>query len=97
MNKPKKSPEELRLLSALGAEVSWSNTSDPVARTKAARDAAFQRFVDEVDPHRRLSVTERIRRAKHARRAHMIRIALKSAEARRELREALEWGEVAEP
>lgn len=46
----------------------------------------LKRFEDEVDPERILSDSERAIRAEHARKAHYLRLALKSANARRERR-----------
>ncbi|MGB7052709.1 MAG: hypothetical protein WBG41_14170 [Acidimicrobiales bacterium] len=51
--------------------------------TRAARDKFEQRFLDEVDPDRKLPEKERLRRARAARKAYFIRLALKSARARR--------------
>jgi hypothetical protein len=51
--------------------------------TAAATNAFLKRFEDQVDPERVLSEPERQRRALAARRAHMARLALKSAQARR--------------
>jgi hypothetical protein len=50
------------------------------AGARAALDAKFER---EVDPDGTLDPSERARRAAHARKAHMHRLALKSAQARR--------------
>ena len=52
---------------------------DPLEYTKAARQAAYLRFEQEVDPEGTLSVDERGKRATAARRAHMQRIALRRA------------------
>lgn len=51
--------------------------------TAPARAAFLRRFEDEVDPERVLPEAERARRAEHARKAHMTRLALASARARR--------------
>jgi hypothetical protein len=51
--------------------------------TAAGRRAFLDRFEREVDPERVLAPDERARRAAHARKAHMTRLALRSAEARR--------------
>lgn len=65
------------------AHVSWANTSDPAARTEPARRAHFRRFEDRVDPDWSLPEEERERRAKHLRKAYMLKLAAKSARARR--------------
>ena len=75
------SPRERTLRARLGAHVLHAQR-DSRAITQPARAAAFQRFIDQVDPERILPETERLRRAEHARRAHMTRIALKSVRAR---------------
>jgi hypothetical protein len=51
--------------------------------TRAARAAFLQKWVDQVDPDRVLPEPERLRRAENALKAHMARLALKSAKARR--------------
>lgn len=76
-------PEERSLRARLAAHHSWANTKDPAARTRPAREAALARFEDQVDPAGQLSEAERRRRAEHARRAHMQRLALRSAQAHR--------------
>lgn len=76
-------PEQRAIQGRIGAHVSWSRTVDASARTAPARRAALERFYDEVDPDRILPEPERERRAGHARKAHMARLALASAKARR--------------
>jgi hypothetical protein len=58
------------------------------ATTKAARDAAFERFVDAVDPQRVLDPADRLKRAKAAQRLHLLRLSARSAEVRRQRRAA---------
>lgn len=70
------------LRARLGAHAKWART-DPVEGTTAARARFLLKFLDEVDPDRVLPGAERLRRAEHALRAHMTRLALKSAKARR--------------
>lgn len=55
----------------------------PEELTAAARVGFNERFVREVDPDGLLSPEERARRAEAAKRAHMARLAMKSAMARR--------------
>lgn len=50
--------------------------------TAPARKAFDERFVDQVDPERRLPPSERARRAEAARRLHMTRLALASSVVR---------------
>lgn len=66
----------------IGAHVSWSRTGDRAARTAPARSAFMARFETEVDPDGVLSLEERRRRADHAKRAYMQRLAQSSARAR---------------
>ena len=67
----------------LAAHESWARTSDPSARTAPAREAAWSRFEREADPDGKLNPEERARRAEHARKAYFLRLAMKSAQARR--------------
>ena len=59
---------------------------DPRETTKPARRAFNQRFLDQVDPDRRLTDHERHRRADAARRAYFTRLAYLSARSRRRAR-----------
>ncbi len=56
---------------------------DGTAHTQKARDAFLAQFEALVDPDCVLSPEERRRRALLARKAHMSRLAMKSAKARR--------------
>jgi hypothetical protein len=67
----------------MAVHVSWAQTSDRSARTAPARRAALERFKRQVDPDGALKPAERTRRAEQAMRAHMARLALRSAQARR--------------
>lgn len=75
-------PSERALRARLAAHALHSQY-DSRDLTAPARSAFLKRFEDEVDPDRILSEDERQRRAAHARKAHMHRLALKSAQARR--------------
>jgi hypothetical protein len=68
-------PAERRLRGQLAAHTSWANTVDAAARTAPARAALDQKFLDQAagDPVR----------AEHLRKAYFARLALKSAQARR--------------
>jgi len=74
---------ERKLRASLASHESWARTSDPSKRTAPAREAFLARFEREVDPEGILTDVERARRAEHARKAHFARLALKSAQARR--------------
>jgi hypothetical protein len=68
-------PTELSLAMKAAAHHSWAHTSDRNARTRAAREAFEQKFLDEAggDPVR----------AAHLRKAYFALLTLKSAQARR--------------
>lgn len=73
-------PAERSTRASLAAHTSWANTADRAGRTAKARAALEQRFLDEAggDPVRAESI----------RKAYYLRLALKSATARRKAREA---------
>lgn len=77
-------PKDSRLSVAgrIGAHESWARTEDRSARTAPARRAFNDRFEKLVDPEGVLPPAERSSRAEHARKAHFLRMALKSAQAR---------------
>jgi hypothetical protein len=87
MTKPKRpaglTPAERSLRARMAAHHSWARTRDRSARTEPARKAAMDRYEREVDPDGTLEPRERALRAEQAMKAHMTRIALKSAQARR--------------
>jgi hypothetical protein len=75
-------PSERSLRGRLGAHA--MHAKHDVMETSAAGRAAFEkRFLDEVDPDRKLPEAERLRRAEHAKSAYFTRLALLSARARR--------------
>ena len=80
--RPRRSHDELSLYGRLGA-LEQQARNDVRETSRPGRDAAFARFLDAVDPNHELSDDERMRRAKAKQRAEMIRLALKSAKARR--------------
>ncbi len=61
--------------SRIGAHTSWANTKDRSARTAPARAALDQKFLDQANGD--------TVRAAHLRKAYFLRLALKSAKARR--------------
>jgi hypothetical protein len=67
----------------IAAEISWARTYDRSARTRPAREAFLKRFEREVDPDNKLSTDERRRRAEHAKRAYMLRLAKRATAARK--------------
>lgn len=76
-------PTEKDINKQMAAHISWSRTTDLNARTRPAREAFLRRFDREVDPDGVLPPAERCRRAQHALRAHMLRLAKRSVDARR--------------
>jgi hypothetical protein len=70
------------LVSRMGAHALHAQY-DSRELTANARAKFLAKFIDEVDPDRVLSEPERLKRAEHALRAHMTRLALRSAKARR--------------
>jgi hypothetical protein len=79
---------ERALAATIAAQMSWANTDDRAARTAPARAALEQKFLNDAggDPVR----------AAHLRKAHFARLALKSARARRKVREHRAAAEAAE-
>ncbi len=55
---------------------------DPVETTAKARATFLAGFEDQVDPERKLSEAERLRRPEAAKKAHFARLALASARSR---------------
>lgn len=82
------SPSERRLVATVAAHQSWANTVDRSSRTAPARAALDARFLADAggDPIR----------AAHLRKAYFARLALKSAQARRKIKELTAEAEVAE-
>jgi len=82
MAKPPQTTTNLRRLAGRIGAYRLAATHDSRETTKPARDAFMRRFVDQVDPDRKLPEKERERRAKAARSAHFTRLALNSAKKR---------------
>ncbi len=78
-----RTPHERSLHGRLAAYEKWAQTPDPSAATAPARQAFRDSFEKAVDPDGVLDPVERSRRAEYARKAHYLRMALKSAQARR--------------
>ena len=69
------------------------HSKHPIEKTtRGGLDAAWQRFILQVDPDGLLPEPERLRRAKAAQRAHMARLALRSRQARQASESAGEPG-----
>lgn len=86
-------PTERVLQARIAAHESWARTDDRAARTAKARKAMQSKFDTLVDPDGLLSPEERAYRAEQARKAHYIRLALKSAQSRRRGRERRRGGD----
>lgn len=76
-------PPEERILRARAAAHALHSKRDPTETTAKARQAFSEKFERQVDPEGKLSLAERQRRAKHARKAYFAQLALASARARR--------------
>jgi hypothetical protein len=81
-------PQTRQLVGRIGAEQSWANTEDRSARTKPARDGLNAKFLREAggDPVR----------AEHLRKAYFLKLALKSAQARKKIKTLTAEAESAE-
>jgi hypothetical protein len=87
-------PQERSLRGSLASNISWGNTADRSARTQPARDALFAKFCDQVYPNGVLPEDERTRRAESLLKAHMQRMSLAAAKARRMRGQARKDGDV---
>lgn len=66
---------------------------DPAGQAAKGQAGLLKKFFDEVDPDRVLPEAERVRRATVARRLHMTRLAVASAQKRRRHSAAVDDGE----
>lgn len=92
---PAANPQERSLIASIAADESWAATPDRANRTAPARKAAMERFEREV-PDDITDPAERAIRAAYLRRAYFKRLSLKSAQARRKVRELTAEAEAAE-
>jgi hypothetical protein len=76
-------PQDRILRARIAANTLHAKCADPRKHTAPARRAFLTKFEREVDPNGVLTPEERHRKALRARKAHMQRLALKSAKARR--------------
>jgi len=76
---------ERSLRGSIAANTRWSKTPAAERRRQADRgqNALQEKFAAEIDPDNKLSSEDRAKLAANALRAHMQRLALKSAKARR--------------
>jgi hypothetical protein len=82
------SPAERKLRASIAGLTGWANTTNRSARAAHAHRGLWQKFYDATDPS--LPDDVRAKMADSAYRAHMKRMSLKSAKARRERKEARE-------
>lgn len=81
---PAHNPQVRVLTAQIGAHVSWANTEDRAARTAPARKAFEDRFTVQIrEQFPDLDDAEVVVRAEHAKKAYYLRLALKSAAARK--------------
>jgi hypothetical protein len=77
------SKTERFLRAKIASHESWAHTADRTARSQYGRDAFRKSFEGKVDPDHKLDPVERAKRAESAFKAHMARLAFRSAQARR--------------
>ena len=77
------STDERRLRASLAAHTAHAKHGS-AAMTAPARRGFLAKFEHEVDPDRLLAPAERTKRSENARKAHMTRLSLLAAKARRE-------------
>lgn len=85
------SPTERSLTGRIGA-YQLHATHDPRVTSLHGRQTFLASFEQKVDPDNTLSEAERTRRALAARKAHFARLALKSAQVRRQRKERRNGG-----
>lgn len=76
-------PEQRSLRARMAAHSLWAKVDDPAAHTAPATAASMARFERQVDPDGTMDPQERARKAEHAMKAHMSKLAMKSAAARK--------------
>ncbi len=83
---PALTPAERSLRGAIAADTRWAHTSKAERQRSAQRgqDGLLARLKAEIDPEGVLAPDELALRVENLRRAHMKRLALASAKARRE-------------
>jgi hypothetical protein len=93
---PARTPEERSLISQIATAERWGRTTDRTAATAPARAGRRAKLAREVDPDGKLDPVERERRVDSLMRAHMLRMTLAAAAARRRAREESDAAERAE-
>ena len=82
------SASERQLAARIAVQTSWGRTEDRSARTAPGRAALDAKFLAEAGGDSK--------RAEHLRKAHFARLAMKSAQARRKIKELAATAEAAE-
>lgn len=77
------SAAELSARGRVAAHTRWAHETDRTEATAPARRGLMAKFEREVDPEGRLTEAERTRRAESLFNAHMARLSMKAAAARR--------------
>ena len=85
---PARDPNERQLIAAMASNTRWALEPDRRRATAPARAGLLARFEREADPDGQLTPNERAYRAEKLLQAHMLRMSLKAATARRRKREA---------
>jgi len=86
---PSADPSSRALISRIAAHEKWAGTADRTSATAAARKAFGDRFVKEArELHPKAPEADVVAAAAQLRKAYYLRLALKSAEARRAKRRA---------
>jgi len=85
---PARKPEVRSLVASIASNTRWGLEPDRRAATAPARAGLLARFEREADPDGQLEPSERAYRAEKLLQAHMLRMSLKAASARRRKREA---------
>jgi hypothetical protein len=77
-------PADRSLIASIGGHAKWAKTPDRSAATAPGRKAAADRFRREIDAkYPDVPEAQRAVMAEHAKKAHFLRLALKSAQSRR--------------
>lgn len=89
-------PEQRTMRARIAALSRWAKES-PAENATRGQAGLLAKFIDQVDPDRTLPEPERMRRAEAARRAHMVRLSLRSAQARAARAASKRGGAAVEP
>lgn len=76
-------PEQRTMRSRIGAYALHAQGKTNTAPARRHSPQSLEYWADKIDPHGKLGESVRLERAEHARREHMLRLALASSRARR--------------